>query len=218
MKQIILIITLGLIGAISSSAQKSFVKDSFYRFHVMIVPTTYATFRIPATQLSFQYRFNKDLEINQEIGWIRLDRDRYENRSGFRIRTEARIYRGPHFFVGAQFRYFRVSYDTTADAEWFGGLFNRELDYKQLDQAAGANFSLGWKFNFFGITQFETGFAFGIMNRRTRLTNIPDDAVLVDELEPSFYSVNQNDTDYSIVTPIIQFDLRFGLGFGKSAK
>lgn len=215
MKQLLFIL-LFLFCFTKGYTQQNAKKDSIHTFQMMAVPSTLFHFRIPSVQMAFQYRFNRALEISQEVGLITFSHGIYDNRQGIRLRTEPRFYLYDVFYTSLQLRYWQMNIKDTGNAEWFGGLFERPVDYRRQQKAFGVNMGIGAKFNLGGKSYIEFGGALGFQQINNKIFEVPEDAVLDDGVSFSLYDnniVDRNDHDVSATVLVIQVDVRIGLGF-----
>lgn len=217
MKQILLIIiTVFLCSSVELNGQNFSKKDSTHAVKIMVVPSTLFHFRIPSVQMAFQYRFNRALEISQEVGLITFSHGIYDNRQGIRLKTEPRFYLQDVFYTSLQLRYWQMNIKDTGNAEWFGGLFERPVDYRRQQKAFGVNMGIGAKFSLGGRSYIEFGGALGFQQINNKIFEVPEDAVLDDGVSFSLYDnniVDRNDHDVSATVLVIQVDVRIGLGF-----
>lgn len=154
-------------------------------FYFSITPSSFLHLRLSGVMGGLEYRFHDRWSVAQDIGYTYQNPSRERRHEGFRSRTEIRWYPDEYdpesnFFIGAQFRYWRVQFD---DEDVFcraGCQYQQELEYRVVQTGIGANAMMGVQANWGKRIFTEIGCAVGGIQRSNN-PDVPSDATPINQ-------------------------------------
>jgi len=149
-------------------------------FQISLTPSSLLHLRLSGVMGGVEYRFHEKWSIVNDFGYTYQNLMRERRQKGFRNRTEIRWYPGEYdpswdFFMGAQFRYWQVSFDDEGTFCRAGCQYFEDLEFSSKQNGIGGSFVFGIGGTMGKNFYYEFGAALGLIQRNNN-PDVPEDA------------------------------------------